>query len=444
MGLLGACIATSGCGSSDAASASSSAPATGTAGDAGSSSASVDTASASSSSGLRVAGLSLAKPAGLSASSGSGTSGTGSSTNSGTTTTNTTGTTSAPAQSPATSTSSPAVTTVAGARDLRKWPFSQSSPWNWPIGSGASYASSSDPRVVAARRTDIGINANSGSWSIPVYYASASDPVQTVWVSPPSGSFRAGTVSIRMPANAQAALPAWNSGWTDAHLVILDPDGRYSHEFWQMRQTGANTWQAASYAKVDLAGSGVGYSGHGSTDPNLWPWPSYYNEHPDNLGWGATRAYGGSSLGGLIRQGEIDAGVIRHVLAVALNRSQLKDPAVWPASKSDGQYPAGGAVPMGSLLAIPKSVNIDALGLSPPIKTIARALQDYGAYVVDMADTFCFYVEPAASGEASQINQNAGQLNTLRQLLTVVANNGHGAAMGGGGTPLVPLAPAVN
>jgi len=39
---------------------------------------------------------------------------------------------------------------------------------------------------------------------------------------------------------------------------------------------------------------------------------------------------------------------------------------------------------MGSLLAIPASVNIDSLGLeTEPAKILARAFQDYGAYAVD-------------------------------------------------------------
>jgi hypothetical protein len=101
---------------------------------------------------------------------------------------------------------------------------------------------------------------------------------------------------------------------------------------------------------------------------------------------------------------------------------------------------------MGSLLVIPKSVNVDALGLSPANRAVAKALQDYGAYVVDQSggSTVAFYAEPTTPGawQNSIVGPgwSAGELETIRQQLRVVTNNGPDS-VGGGGTRSVPLAP---
>src|SRR5438445_55625 len=63
----------------------------------------------------------------------------------------------------------------------------------------------------------------------------------------------------------------------------------------------------------------------------------------------------------------------------------------WPATTADGCAPGcyGGSVPalrMGSLLALPPSVDVNAMGLeTEPAKILAHAFQDYGAYTVDDA-----------------------------------------------------------
>ena len=71
---------------------------------------------------------------------------------------------------------------------------------------------------------------------------------------------------------------------------------------------------------------------------------------------------------------------------------------VWPATEQDYDSPwtYGGALPMGSLVAIPRSVDITQLGLNPQTLAIARALQDYGGYIVDRAGdgTVALYAEP--------------------------------------------------
>src|SRR2546426_322282 len=127
------------------------------------------------------------------------------------------------------------------------------------------------------------------------------------------------------------------------------------------------------------------------------------------------------------------------------------------------------ALRMGSLLAIPASVNVDSLGLETgPAKILARAFQDYGAYAVDdtawsvyaietefgpqgrVEDEFQtawgFSINAATKGVpwARDMDGLFGALNVVdnwdeSQWLSVSASNGVQGV--GGGTPRVGLAP---
>src|SRR2546427_4604392 len=195
------------------------------------------------------------------------------------------------------------------------------------------------------------------------------------------------------------------------------------------------------------------------------------------------RGHGGSglsSLGGTIRLGElVPGGVIRHVMKInlyGLNNYYYGTTQGyrWPASQADGCASScyGGttqALRMGSLLAIPASVNVDSLGLeTEPAKILARALQDYGAYTVDdtawsvyaiatefgpagrvdteFSTAWGFAINPSTKTVpwARDMDRLFGALNVVdnwdaAQWATVSASSGAQGA--GGGAPIVPWAP---
>jgi hypothetical protein len=116
---------------------------------------------------------------------------------------------------------------------------------------------------------------------------------------------------------------------------------------------------------------------------------------------------------------------------------------------------------MGALLAIPGSVSLATAGFETgPGRQLAWTLQNYGAYIVD--DTYgpgmAWSIENGPDGSiASQFKSDWGysferylgagispdpwmrDQQRLMQLLQVVNNNGP-TTIGGGGTPLQPLA----
>lgn len=120
---------------------------------------------------------------------------------------------------------------------------------------------------------------------------------------------------------------------------------------------------------------------------------------------------------------------------------------------------------MGALLAIPTSIDINNLGLeSEPGVLLAWTLQNYGAYIVDSSGGPSFYIDADTglngtfSGSKREeffndfgtpfeqrVNSDtpwSRDMQRLLQALHLVDNNGSNS-IGGGGTPLQPLAPAL-
>jgi len=248
---------------------------------------------------------------------------------------------------------------------------------------------------------------NASKWTIWIWQAKESDPLVSVSVSvrhlTSSGSANAGTVTIRIPANAHADPEL------DSHMTILDPDGKHAHEFWYAKKSGSS-FTAVSYAKVPLDSSGVNISGYASHNSNYLTY-----------GWGATRAYGGSQIAGLIRKGEVTQGPIEHAIAVAIPARYLGGRAVWPATSDDQSPDYAGPIPMGTRFAIPPDVNVENLGLSPAYLRLARALQKYGMIVVDKSGSPCMYSEAlTAQADGNALNANRGHMATLQKLLVAV------------------------
>ena len=137
---------------------------------------------------------------------------------------------------------------------------------------------------------------------------------------------------------------------------------------------------------------------------------------------------------------------IAHALAARIEKSRLNvEPpgggvCVWPATNAMRFAPpngdAAGNIHIGSLLALPPDLDVSALGLPPSALVIARALQDYGVYVIGHGPRpFALLSEGRMTG-----GEVDAALNRLVPLLQVVTNNTP-QTPGGGGSPRRPAAP---
>lgn len=291
------------------------------------------------------------------------------------------------------------------------WPFSAASPWSISIGSGATFQTSGQQPTADLLNTAYDRDIAMEQWSHPIYWARLSDPLVTV--TEDGGR----TAQYRIPASATPALPditVVGDTATDSHMHVVQPDGKTLREAWLFQRTSSTTATCGYMATTDLTSDGLA---------------------------DGVRGYGGSALGGLIRQHEIANRRIPHAIAVAPNTSYMKlNGFVWPAQREDSSAPSTyhGNIGMGTFAAIPPSVNLAGLGLNSDGLALATALQDYGMYVVDSSQAWAIYVEP--NSITARVDAMWADMPTIRAQVRAVTNN-TSTNVGGGGTRRQPTAP---
>ena len=257
-------------------------------------------------------------------------------------------------------------------------PFSIDSPWNKTL----SDDSAIDPRsakLIAdfASRGPLYINIK--EWSIPVYYVESSQtPMHDVGDLRPGiyGEGFAPPRAVPIPDGATASLPAGG----DEHLAVVDIDRGLEWGMWQARLVDGQ-WVTGLGAMTDLTGDGVAK-----------PW---FQAEPESESHRA-RASGFPLIAGLIRLNEIKAGHIPHALVFAYDFVQTEHfvpPASTAQASTNTTRNNKDGMPMGAHIRLNPDFDIDASALSPVGKTIARALQEYGAFLGDFAGGNVLYAE---------------------------------------------------
>lgn len=331
----------------------------------------------------------------------------------------------------------------AATRDMYKWPFDKNSPWNMPIGSSAQLAPA-DLGNICGQGIQTGCSGPKQYFSETEWvYMDPTAPVVTLydnngWPAKCGGGTQVSQVRIRNGARIPGGSSSYFPNNTGGAISASNPE-EVQEYFASCRDGDSSIFAYGAYCKLNLKGSGVGsYCSHGGS--------------------------GLSAVGGSLRQWEFAAGTpIRHALKVTLPAATLSgnisgQSAIcdngyrWPAITADSGWNAGtdnksrysGQNPdvcMGSLLAIPQSVNCDTLVSQDLSKRICAAMRDYGAYIVDIHPTDSYwrpYTVNIEGGFDDPVDDN--DMYKLFPQLHVVKNNGQ-SSIGGGGTPRVPLAP---
>jgi hypothetical protein len=238
------------------------------------------------------------------------------------------------------------------------WPrlYAPDSFWNTPIPEDAPLDPNSEEivRRSLVEHRSLANFANNDKWGIAFAYSNAVDRnydiACTVWHCNSQ-------VSFRIPAYAR---PTTGS---DLHLSVLDVRGNKELGMYRAERT-ANAWTAGSRYITDAAGTGA-------------------NCEPGG-GCGSAVAAGFGVMAGVIRPEEIARGRIDHALAITtpFTRSGF---VACPATKTDGKHDDPDALPQAARVQLDPSFDVDAQSWPRWKKVIARALQEYGAYVVDTA-----------------------------------------------------------
>lgn len=334
-------------------------------------------------------------------------------------------------------------------RDPLKWPFSQTSIWNMPIGSDAKYVHARIEKAMAAGMT---IDED---YIVMMPDAPLLDIAQNFagWNRTKNRCAVEGKVlfSAPVPQSWIVSPETWDGTTPNAGLAVLMSD----------RKTIKQTQPFAH-----CTGGQPGTS-------------QYMFEDQDIFGDGIYGAHGGSGLsaiGGALRLGELTptSGPIRHALKVNIygKKNIYYDAETkgfrWPAKRADGYASENyyterkleivKACRMGALLALPAKMKLDSLGFeTKPARILAEAFQNFGAYLVDDTawDVYAIITEWSPEGRFDdnfkknwEFSMKTNSKNTAwardmdRIFLNLhVVDNNTASTTGGGGKPLVSLAP---
>jgi hypothetical protein len=244
-------------------------------------------------------------------------------------------------------------------------PYSDESPWNTPIGRNPPIDRYSDELIATliATRTGGAITSDPDQYSYPVYFVDETTPRRRVRCA----TYKCTVVSLGQTRRTQQLdevpipLQLRPSSGSDGQVIIIDTRFGVEYNFWQIRREG-DGWAASNGSIYSIYGDGA---------------PAEYG----------SRGAGVPYYAGLIRPWEIEAGEIGHALAFAYP-TPARDRCVYPASKTDGRGDGQFAIPEGARLQLDPSLSEEDFrrwGLDRTGIIIARALQRYGMYLIDIS-----------------------------------------------------------
>ena len=193
------------------------------------------------------------------------------------------------------------------------------------------------------------LHANLVAYGVPIASASSSSPTYQVTCTMGWGTCPFSGRSMPIPTGATP------SPGSDGALVVVDQASGTAGEYWRAAP-GGNGWVAGWGAVNSLSGSGWG---------------------------GASTGSGASRLAGVVRASEIQAGWIDHALVLQTD-NVCRGTYRAPALKTDGDSTRSDCLPEGARLQLDPSIDVSSLpGITSAERTVARALQLYGGYVID-------------------------------------------------------------
>jgi hypothetical protein len=251
-------------------------------------------------------------------------------------------------------------------------PYSDDSPWNIPIGANLRYDIHSDDMIATIKRKNEGaITSDATQYSYPVYFVDRATPRWDVpCLKHKCTIVRAdGVEKTDMLKDVPIPADARQSTGTDGQIIIIDRQSGAEYNLWQVQRT-AEGWTASNASIYNV----------------------FWNAAPENYG---SRGAGVPYFAGLVRPWEIKQGRIDHAIAFGYP-TPARDRCVYPASKTDGNSGLPYAIPEGARLQLDPRLteaDFDRMGLDRTGKIIARALQKYGMFLIDISGRSKIYVE---------------------------------------------------
>lgn len=252
--------------------------------------------------------------------------------------------------------------------------YNSSSPLNTKIPASIPVDQDSDDyiqKLISGAGSSQSLLIQVGQYSATVFIADESTP--TMDVKLPCGDWwEMGVSALKDVPIPEYAEPAYDSDGEDEpiqkgicaeesaqdnHMIIIDRTTGCEYDFWQARKEDGD-WVASWGNAIELADDGI-------YDKGL-----------------STRGSGFAFLGGMIWPDELVNREITHALVFSYPFTKSGGP-VAPATDSDGTINDDFSLPEGALVRLNPNLDLSTLNLTSAEMGIAKALQEYGMYLVD-------------------------------------------------------------
>lgn len=267
--------------------------------------------------------------------------------------------------------------------------FNDNSFWNQPIDKNPEIDEKSDKWIKMLELEPTGEHFSTvfRKWTVPVYeadkntkhvnvkYHKLTEQEKKEWLPKTLDHFTHGPNYNPVPI-PEGAKPDLES---DAHFAVVDWDRMLAWDMWGLKQLEDGSWESKTGMCYRLDGDGV-FNGYEL---------GYVDDESVHF-HGPSRAAGVPVIAGLIRYDEVMSGEIKHKLSCA-TRFAAKQEFVYPASWTDG-YVEGG-IPEGTVIQLDPDLDLSQFNLTKEEVIIAKALQEYGMVIVDIAQGQPIYAE---------------------------------------------------
>lgn len=278
----------------------------------------------------------------------------------------------------------------ASKREIVQRFFSDNSFWNQPIGDNPEIDPNNEKWIKMLEQEPTGEHFSTvfKNWTIPVYEVTEntsyvyvkkyeiSEEERKNWNTVYERSHYGhgpGFNPVPIPTGATPDIES------DAHFAIVDIKRNVAWDMWGLKQLKDGTWQSKTGMFYRLDGDGVFNGGE----------LGYIDDESVHF-HGPSRAAGVPVIAGLIRYDEVMSGKIKHKLSCAI-RFAAKQTFVYPASWTDGFVKGG--IPEGAVIQLDPDLDLSQFDLTKEEIVIAKALQEYGMVVVDIAQGQPLYAE---------------------------------------------------
>jgi hypothetical protein len=268
--------------------------------------------------------------------------------------------------------------------------FSPSSFWNQPIAENPQIDPRNDHFILLLKKECTGpfFKINLKAWTIPIYNVDEATPTFSVkrhylskeeqkkWNTTRETyghgrEFESEPVPI--PYDAQA------DPLEDAHCALVDWKNGIAWDMWGLAKNSDGSWTSKTGMRYSI-------NGDGAFDTKQFNIKNGESIHY----YGPSRAAGVPAIAGLIMYHEIVKGEINHKLACATRVNAYQE-HVFPALWTDGFIKGG--IPEGSVIQLDPALDLSKFNLFPEERVIAKAMQQYGMVVVDIAGANTLYGE---------------------------------------------------